>query len=185
MKQPFVSHCCGGKVEAIIGVGGHLRCKLCNQDCRGIPPEEWKRVKLEKRYKEKIKKLKSKVPLRLLKKQLWAITSKIVRSKSAKCFTCDKPLPKFSDRQAAHFWTNGGHPATRYDFRNLRVCCVGCNTFKSGNLAEYSVRLLQELGEPEFNRLASLARTEKKWSREELEKLIAERTEILKKLSHE
>lgn len=142
--------------------------------------EQQLRKRLE-RTEKKLAKAKA-TPLKLLHKELKRITHKIVRLKADRCYCCNKPLPEFKDRCAGHFWSDGGHSNTRYDFRNLRVCCVGCNSFKSGNLAEYGYRLKNELGADEFDRLYTDAHTLKRWGREELESMIAERKNILNNL---
>lgn len=148
--------------------------------------EAAKRERLKLRERLRREKLKAKPPkLEALKDALWKITSQIVRLKASTCYTCDKALA-YAERAAGHYWSKGGHNSVRFDLRNLRVQCTSCNSFRSGNLAEYGIRLLQELGEAEFNRLASLAHTLKKWNdRDELKALIEERTNMLNELKHE
>lgn len=111
--------------------------------------------------------------LKQLRDKLKKITHKIVRHGVTHCFTCGKQTQVV----AGHFWTDGGHSATRYDFDNLRGQCLSCNSFKSGNLAEYAVRLKDEIGEERFEELRRKAHTIKRWSRAELEQLIEERTQ--------
>lgn len=95
--------------------------------------------------------------IKSLKNELWTLTSKYIRLKSEYCYTCGKHLPAFSDRQAGHFWSRGGHDSVRFDRDNIRVQCVTCNNFKSGNLAEYAVKLRGEIGDIRFNDLAEKA----------------------------
>ena len=115
----------------------------------------------------------------MLRKKLWALTSKIVRLNSDHCYTCGKYL-EFKDRQAGHFFTKGGHPNLRYDFRNLRVQCVACNLFKSGNLAEYSMRLERDLGSVAFQKLGEEAHKAVRHDRGFLESAIQQYEIILK-----
>jgi len=131
--------------------------------------------KLEK-AKLKIEKLKLKLKTKKhtrkeLKNKLWIITSKLIRLSYISCYTCDKSL-SWEDRQAGHFWSRGGHPATYFDLDNIRTQCVGCNNWKSGNLAEYSVRLRREIGEIRFHNLELRAHRNKKFTPQELEELI-------------
>lgn len=129
-------------------------------------------------------KAKPKPPgIRKLQKDLWKITSKIVRLLGDKCFTCDKPLA-YHDRNPSHFWSQGGHFSAKFDFDNLRVCCTTCNAFKSGNLAEYSVRLLDDIGPVRFEALRQGAKATRRFSREELETMIQNRELILKDLEN-
>lgn len=88
-----------------------------------------------------------------LKNELWTLTSKWVRSQREHCFTCGKHLPDFKDRQAGHFWSRGGHDSVRFNLDNLRIQCVTCNNFKSGNLAEYAIKLRAEIGNLRFDEL--------------------------------
>jgi hypothetical protein len=123
---------------------------------------------------------KKQKPIVLLKKELWVLTSKIVRIASPNCYTCGKHIPVFSDRHAGHFHPQGSNGSVRYDYeRNIRTQCAGCNLYKHGNLAIYSEKLLMELGEKEFLQLAQDAKQIKKWERGELEELIEERKIIL------
>lgn len=137
-------------------------------------------LRKESRLKKRLDLAKNKpkkTPVRLLKKKLWKITSKIVRQGVVRCYTCPKPLT-FKGAHAGHFFTKGGHPATAFDLENLRPQCPGCNLFKSGNLAIYATKLLAEYGKDKFMLLAFRANQVKKWDRAELEQLIEEREVI-------
>lgn len=120
-----------------------------------------------------------------LKARLWAVTSLIVRNRSNKCYTCDTPIPDIRDRHAGHYWTKGGHPATCFDFDNLRVQCVSCNLWNSGNLAEYATRLIRELGQEKYDNLYTKAHQTKKWDRAEMQQLITEYREILNRINEQ
>lgn len=145
-----------------------------------MPAKTKEELKLENLLKKanrkidklKVKKLKKKTK-KQLKKELWALISPIIRNKSAKCYTCDKPLPIFADRSAGHLFSKGGHPATAFDLDNLRVQGDCCNLYKSGNCAVYSFRLIEEIGIERFNALALRAGQAKRWTTLELEALIA------------
>ena len=107
-----------------------------------------------------------------LKNKLWKLVSLYVRSKSPYCYTCGKFIPEMKNRHAGHFWSKGGHEATRFDLENVRTQCVNCNLFQSGYLAMFSVKLLQEIGEQRFMKLKRRANTSVKWDTLELEKEI-------------
>jgi hypothetical protein len=135
--------------------------------------------------KEKIKKIRTKAKApdhKKLRNELRRITHKIVRLQGDKCYCCNKPLPDIKDRCAGHYWSDGGHSGTRYDFNNLRTCCLSCNSFKSGNLAEYGYKLREELGGDEFDRLYIRSHIMKRWTKDELRELIEQRKVILKML---
>jgi len=85
-----------------------------------------------------------------LKKVLDADMSKWVRRNwsvdgvNVKCFTCDtvKPIKKM---HSGHYIPRTQSP-TRYDERNQRPQCPGCNTFRSGMPHEYRRNLVEEIG---------------------------------------
>ena len=120
-----------------------------------------------------------------LHKKLWKITSQLVRSQSCYCYTCGNCIPEIGKRHTGHFWTKGGHQASKYELDNLRVQCDSCNRWKGGNLAEYSARLLNEIGSERIEALYKLAHTTKTvWTYEELELMIIERATLLKELEY-
>jgi DNA-directed RNA polymerase subunit N (RpoN/RPB10) len=124
--------------------------------------------------------MKKKTPTKTLKAKLWTLTSKLVRLQSDRCYTCGKYIPDYRDRDAGHLWSKGGHSAVRFDLDNIRVQCFSCNRYKSGNVAEYAVRLQKEIGAERFEKLYQSAHVSRpKWQREELENLIAEREKLL------
>lgn len=88
----------------------------------------------------------------------------------AVCYTCGK-VDSWQNLQNGHFISRA-HMNTRYDERNCRVQCVGCNVFKSGNMVEYSRRLLKELGENGFTELTNRKDVIKQFTRKDYESLI-------------
>lgn len=108
-----------------------------------------------------------------LKKILWGMVSKYVRAKEESCYTCNKFLP-YENRTAGHYWTQGGHQKTRFDLMNVHTQCVSCNSFKSGNLAPYAEKLMNEYGEKEFLLLNLRAKDSTPFERKELEIMIEE-----------
>lgn len=106
--------------------------------------------------KKTTKKKEKKESITTLKKKLDEVFSLYIRQKYEKdgvieCYTCGvvKPL---KEMQNAHFWSRS-HLSTRWEEKNCRVCCVGCNVFKHGNYIEYTRRLLKEIGQEEFDKL--------------------------------
>lgn len=65
------------------------------------------------------------------------------------CYTCRKMI-EFERTHAGHFW----HGKLDLDERNLKPQCgFSCNVGKSGNLAHYSARLIEDYGAEWFNQL--------------------------------
>jgi hypothetical protein len=129
---------------------------------------------------KKIAKLQAKLkkkPLKKLKQELKRITHAIVRNNYDTCYSCGKYVPP-ELRTAGHFFTDGGHGGTRYDFDNLRTQHQICNYHRGGD-AEYADRLLSELGVERFHDLARRAKERCMYTREDFERLIEERKNIL------
>lgn len=65
------------------------------------------------------------------------------------CISCQQP--KGLDRMhAGHFFSVGGHPATRFDDDNVHGQCDHCNYFQHGNLAAYKENLIKKIGAERF-----------------------------------
>ena len=72
------------------------------------------------------------------------------------------------DAQAAHF-VGGRSGSVLLEERALRVCCRQCNVFLHGNYQAYTLKMIDEVGREEVERLLSLKNRVKKWSRDELQ----------------
>jgi hypothetical protein len=91
------------------------------------------------------------------------------------CISCGNEF-----QHAGHYFAAGSHSALRFDEMNVNGQCIGCNTYKHGNLIYYRRGLVNRYGElavEELERKAIENRV-KKWSRDELET-------IIKKYKHE
>lgn len=83
-----------------------------------------------------------------LKKELDAIFSKYIRLKYADesgmvaCYTCST-VKHWKEMQNGH-WIPRNNLATRFEERNCRPQCVGCNMFNRGRPDEFAVRLIRE-----------------------------------------
>lgn len=116
------------------------------------------------RAKLKLKQEKQKEK-KLVKKQLkqntnsylgpkaWSVFSKWVRSKDAdfqgyaSCFTCRKSF-QWKELQAGHCFHRGRQQWKALDFdpKHIRPQCMGDNGPKGGMTAEFTLRLVEELG---------------------------------------
>lgn len=83
---------------------------------------------------------KKKVEKRIdLHRKAWDLFSKYIRQRDKyTCVTCGS----HNDLQAGHFW----HGVLDFDEVNVNCQCKGCNHFKSGNLAPYSIYLINKHG---------------------------------------
>jgi len=90
----------------------------------------------------------------------------------SQCYTCKKYLP--TDKvQIGHYIPRRYH-ITRFDERNVRPQCAGCNGFRSGSWLKFRYYLVEEIGEEDVKNLESLAlmygekRMNKEWLMNEL-----------------
>lgn len=149
-------------------------CKSCDMVTN---PSKYM-IKRSEAKKDKPKK-KSLPTIGKLKKELDDVFSKYIRHKYAvdgivECYTCGVVKP-IAQMQNAHFWSRT-HLSTRWEEKNCRPGCVGCNVFKHGNYIEYTKRLLKELGQDEFEKLELLKNTNIKITRDDYMRMINEYT---------
>ena len=119
-----------------------------------------------------MKKLKS-TDLAKQKRKLEKIFNEYIRRRDTpcECISCDKWLT-FEGSQAGHFWSKGAYPAVRFDERNVHVQCTGCNTFRHGNLLEYQPRLIEKIGQDQYDQLKQDRNQARKYTVWELQELI-------------
>ena len=93
---------------------------------------------------------KKKPSITKLKAKLDTLFSQYIRLSHADangnctCYTCGKVMP-WKEIQNGHLFSRG-RMATRYDSKNCRPQCVGCNVMQHGNYQEYFPRILDEIG---------------------------------------
>jgi hypothetical protein len=129
---------------------------------------------LEKIKKEKVKKQKEDLlTLQDYLKLAQQVFNKWIRlrDEGLVCISCQKPPRK---KNAGHFYSQGGHSNVRFDEMNVHLQCEHCNSFLSGNLIEYGNNLIERIGKDEFELLRNRAYETRKWTKDELKKLISE-----------
>lgn len=140
-----------------------------------IVPKPTKLTKLERKLhraevrleKSKQATQKAKEPsMKELRESTQRLVNKYVRLRDAKlpCISCGKYKPLV----AGHFWTQGAHGFLRYNLDNIHGQCISCNSWRSGNLNEYRLRLIRKIGQVGIDMLDSLAHCNRDWTREEL-----------------
>lgn len=87
-----------------------------------------------------------------------------------KCYTCDKVAHYKDGMQCGHFISRGSHKL-RFEEKNLRVQCVGCNVYKNGNYIEFTMRMIAEKGKAFVEKLRKEGKESKTFSVEELKEI--------------
>jgi len=143
----------------------------CSYDCSLEYVKKQKQKKVRKAKKELNQGDKS-----YLTKQAQTLFNKYIRlrDKEKPCISCGC----INNRQfhAGHYIPVGRRPSLRFNVLNCHKQCSICNNYKSGNLAEYRISLIQKIGLKKVEWLESHTATQK-FSVEYLQRLI----NILKK----
>ena len=119
-----------------------------------------------------------------LVKKLDNIFSQYIRLSNSKngnctCVTCGKVGDwKNGGMQAGHFMSRK-HYSTRWDERNVKPQCVGCNMFKAGEQYRFSLYLGGKLSEE----LLQESRKICKFTSDELEEMVVHYSNEVKKYS--
>jgi Bacteriophage Lambda NinG protein len=91
------------------------------------------------------------------------------RDKDKGCISCGGSVD-----HAGHYFSQGHHSILRFSEDNVNGQCIGCNTYKHGNLIMYRIGLVKRIGEERVEELERIAVEKRvyKWTREELETII-------------
>lgn len=119
---------------------------------------------------------RKKKTLPALKKKAWSLLSKCIRQSSAdskgmvSCYTCGNS-GNWKEMQAGH-GIGGRTNSVLFDKEIIRVQCVSCNIFKSGNYTIFTTKLIKENGMEWWENKLTNSRVLVKYTRADLEELI-------------
>lgn len=93
--------------------------------------------------REKLKRLKTRSEWL---KDLQVVFNKFIRLRDAgkPCISCGRDTG--AKMNAGHYLSVGAHPELRFNEMNCHRQCEHCNSFKSGNQAQYRPRLIEKIG---------------------------------------
>jgi len=118
-----------------------------------------------------------------LVKKLDVVFSQYIRLSNADkngyctCVTCSKNF-HWKEIQAGHFMSRK-HYSIRWDERNVKPQCVACNVYRAGEQYKYSLYLGNNLSQ----KLLKESRELRKFTNIELEEMISDYSDRLKKLT--
>jgi len=79
--------------------------------------------------------------------------------------------------QAGHYYSAGKYSCLRFNEDNVHGQCKSCNYFKSGDLLNYRMNLIERIGKEKVEKLDLIASQAKrqtwKWNRFHLEEIIS------------
>ncbi|UAX00659.1 recombination protein NinG [Proteus terrae] len=139
----------------------------------------------EREAKDKLKSRKLAVkPLSYFTKQAQTAFNAFIRErdKDEPCISCGR----FHEGQyhAGHYRTTGANPELRFDEDNCNKQCAPCNNHLSGNIENYTPRLIEKIGQERFDRLMG-SHELPKWKREDYERIRDHYRAKLKELKDE
>lgn len=125
----------------------------------------------EREAKDKLKSRKLAVkPLSYFTKQAQTAFNAFIRErdKDEPCISCGR----FHEGQyhAGHYRTTGANPELRFDEDNCHKQCAPCNNHLSGNIENYTPRLIEKIGQERFERLMGFHELPK-WKRDDYERI--------------
>jgi hypothetical protein len=95
-----------------------------------------------------------------------------LRDKGQVCISCQKKL-KEGNVDAGHMWSAGGHSNLRFNEFNVNAqCSRPCNKDKAGDINNYRLGFVERYGIEKLNEIDSLAKIERKFTKEELKELM-------------
>lgn len=142
--------------------------------------KERRQQEREEKDKLKIRKLAVK-PLSYFAKQAQAAFNAYIRErdKDLPCISCGRHHT--GQYHAGHYRTTGANPELRFDEDNVHKQCAPCNNHLSGNIENYTPRLIEKIGQYRFDRLMGVHELPK-WKREDYERTWDEYRRKLKEL---
>jgi hypothetical protein len=83
--------------------------------------------------------------------------NKYVRLRDAKdgCISCDKPHDWRGQWHASHYFSRGHSSLLRFNLWNVHKSCSVCNSHLSGNIGQYTPRLINKIGQDKLDWLES------------------------------
>ncbi|MBG3012229.1 recombination protein NinG [Proteus mirabilis] len=145
--------------------------------------KEQREKEIKAKDKLKVRKLAVK-PLSYFTKQAQTAFNAFIRErdKDEPCISCGR----FHEGQyhAGHYRTTGANPELRFDEDNCHKQCAPCNNHLSGNIENYTPRLIEKIGQERFDRLMG-SHELPKWKREDYERIRDHYRDKLKELKDE
>jgi hypothetical protein len=158
---------CKNKFEAV-----RFNQKFClDAECVRV----WVEFEKTKQWKEKKQKMQQELEtIQDYVKMTQIIFNKFIRlrDKGQVCISCQKKL-KEGNVDAGHMWSAGGHSNLRFNEFNVNAqCSRPCNKDKAGDINNYRLGFVERYGIEKLNEIDSLAKIERKFSKEELKELM-------------
>ena len=103
-----------------------------------------------------------------------------LRDNGLPCISCEKTIN--GRVNASHFYNANNHWNVRFNEDNVHSSCITCNQYLSGNLIEYSERIVKKIGAKRYEKLKADAKKTRKFTIEELKEIIETYKQKIKEL---
>tara|TARA_R110000772_G_scaffold60108_3_gene135681 strand:- start:1449 stop:2030 length:582 start_codon:yes stop_codon:yes gene_type:complete len=78
-----------------------------------------------------------------------------LRDKFEPCASCDKGPEWGGQWQAGHYYSRGHSSSLRFNLNNIHKQCSVCNNHLSGNIGQYTPKLINKIGKVKFDYLTA------------------------------
>jgi len=78
-----------------------------------------------------------------------------IRDSADGCMSCDKPASWNGQWHASHYYSRGHSSSLRFNLWNIHKACSICNNHLSGNIEQYTPRIIEKIGRERYDWLAS------------------------------
>ncbi|HEY0087295.1 MAG TPA: recombination protein NinG [Candidatus Lokiarchaeia archaeon] len=121
--------------------------------------------------------------IKTLKRKLWEkyVSPYIRQRDKGVCFTCGK-IDDWRNQHCGHFIPRSKYSDIEFTEENLHCQCNKCNTYLSGNMREYTLRMIDMYGRSKVDELIQRSNIVKVWKIQELLDLIEYYKNKLKEL---
>jgi hypothetical protein len=153
-----------GDREGMLKINGG---NYCNIDCATSYGREKGLKARQKAFNNQTTKLKKAVKEKdvswhLKEAQHWFNRFIRLRDSGKPCISCDKPDDGSHQRHASHYRSVGACGSMRFDESNVHASCSVCNNHLSGNIGEYTPRLISKIGREEYDRIKRAPNAQKR-----------------------
>lgn len=89
--------------------------------------------------------------------ELQALVNKYVRLRDQYdgCISCDKPATWQGQWHASHYYSRGHSSGLRFNLWNIHKSCSVCNSHLSGNIGQFTPRLIEKVGQDRYDWLTA------------------------------
>ncbi|MDB4261566.1 recombination protein NinG [bacterium] len=89
--------------------------------------------------------------------ELQSLINKYVRLRDIKdgCISCDKPASWQGQWHCSHYFSRGHSSSLRFNLWNMHKSCSVCNSHLSGNIEQYTPRLIEKIGSERYQYLVA------------------------------